>query len=40
MKKHPHSFKLVGDLVEKNGNVKDDPVTLYDGKATYFMFHI
>eukprot|EP00795_Rhopilema_esculentum_P015327 gene15327-6544_t len=33
MKKHPHSFKLVGDLVEKNDNVKDDPVTLYDGSV-------
>ena len=31
MKKHPDAFKLNGALAEINSNVKDDPVTLYEG---------
>jgi len=31
MKKHPSSFRLLGDLVEKNNQVGDKPVILYDG---------
>ena len=31
MKKHPDAFKLNGALAEINCNVKDDPVTLYEG---------
>ena len=32
MKKHPSAFKLGGYLVEKNKNVVDEAVVLYDGK--------
>lgn len=31
MKKHPSSFKLVGELVKKNEQVGEDPVILYEG---------
>jgi len=31
MKKHPSSFKLSGELEEKNNKVGDDPVVLYEG---------
>ena len=31
MKKHPDAFKLNGSLAEMNSNVKDSPVTLYEG---------
>ena len=32
MKKHPTAFKLCGDLIEKNKQVSDKAVVLYDGK--------
>ena len=31
MRKHPSSFKLNGDLAEKNARVKDAEVVLYEG---------
>lgn len=31
MKKHPTAFKLCGDLIEKNKQVSDKAVVLYDG---------
>ena len=31
MKKHPASFKLLGELAEVNSKVGDEPVVLYDG---------
>ena len=31
MKKHPNAFKLVGDLAKINSEVKDEPITLYEG---------
>lgn len=32
MRKHPLSLKLEGHLKEKNMQVKDNPVTLFEGK--------
>eukprot|EP00794_Sanderia_malayensis_P014325 gene14325-15815_t len=31
MKKHPSAFKLCGELIEKNNQVMNDPVILYEG---------
>lgn len=33
MKKHPSSFKLLGELAEKNKLVGNKPTTLYEGKC-------
>ena len=32
MRKHPKSFKLSGDLAERNKKLVDGSVVLYDGK--------
>ena len=36
MSKHPFSFKLCGSLAEKVKTVKDEPMTLYEGRVTRF----
>ena len=33
MTKHPNSFKLNGDLVEKNAAVTSERTVLYDGES-------
>ena len=33
MKKHPSSFKLLGELAEKNKLVGNEPTTLYEGEC-------
>ena len=35
MKKHPSAFKLTGELIQKNKEVKDEAVVLYDGMSLY-----
>ena len=38
MTKHPNSFKLNGDLVEKNAAVTAERTVLYDGESIYINY--
>ena len=38
MRKHPLSLKLEGHLKHKNLQVKDEPVTIFEGEFTKIYF--